>query len=362
MPSNVKQPSSRKTYMDDNKIDNSDTNNIKMKHCNTKTEIYNRKQNKGVKIGHLNIRSLLKKIDEIKILIHQNSFHILDISETWLSDKIPNELVNIPGFNVYRKDRPSHGWGVLIYIKETWGVLIYIKETLPHTYCPDLTNFNNTEVVWVRIDNKSSPSFYVSCVYNPKVDDENYYQCMLNNFENVLANNKEIVILGDLNINYILDENLCENQAHFIETLLCCKQLKVEPTRVTQSSQSVIDHIHVYTTMPHNHLDHGILKYTLSDHYFIFTTLKFRRQASPPKLINDFIRVLMGIGLFSGVIDAKSTSDAWRDWSNAFNTVVSKHVKIKEIRVKDRSNPWMTNEILAFIYKRDYTHRMAWPH
>ena len=55
MPSNVKQPSSRKTYMDDNKIDNSDTNNIKMKHCNTKTEIYNRKQNKGVKIGHLNI-------------------------------------------------------------------------------------------------------------------------------------------------------------------------------------------------------------------------------------------------------------------------------------------------------------------
>ena len=112
--------------------------------------------------------------------------------------------------------------------------------------------------------------------------------------------------------------------------------------------------------MPHNHLDHGILKYTLSDHYFIFTTLKFRRQASPPKLIhkkdynginiNDFIRDLMDIGLYSGVIDAKSTSDAWRDWPNAFNTVVSKHVKIKEIRVKDRSNPWMTNEILAFIY------------
>ena len=106
-----------------------------------------------------------------------------------------------------------------------------MKETLPHTYCPDLTNFNNTEVVWVRIDNKSSPSFYVSCVYNPKA---NYYQCMLNNFENVLAKYKEIVILGDLNINYILDENLCENQAHFIETLLCCKQLIVEPTRVTQ--------------------------------------------------------------------------------------------------------------------------------
>ena len=80
---------------------------------------------------------------------------------------------------------------------------------------------------------------------------------MLNNFENVLAKNKEIVILGDLNINYILDENLCENQARFIKTLLRCKQLILEPTRVTQSSQSVFDYI--YTTMPHNHLDHGIL-------------------------------------------------------------------------------------------------------
>ena len=121
--------------------------------------------------------------------------------------------------------------------------------------------------------------------------------------------------------------------------------------------------------MPHNHLDHGILKYTLSDHYLIFTTLRFRRQASPPKIIhkkdynginiNDFIRHLMDIVLYSVVIDAKSTSDAWRDWSNAFNTVVNKHVKIKEIRVKDRSNPWVTNEILALIYKRDYTHRMT---
>ena len=108
---------------------------------------------------------LIEKNDEIRILIHQNGFDILAISEIRLSDKIPNELVNIPGFTVYRKDRPIHGG----------GVLIYIKENIPPTYCSDLTNVNTTEVVWVEIDNKSSPSFYVSCVYNPKADDENYY-------------------------------------------------------------------------------------------------------------------------------------------------------------------------------------------
>ena len=125
-------------------------------------------------------------------------------------------------------------------------------------------------------------------------------------------------------INSIFHENLSKNQAHFIETRLCCKQLIVEPTRVTQSTQSVIDHI--YTTMPHNHLDHGILKYTLSDHHLIFTTVKFKRQASPPKIIhkkkiNDFIRDLMDIGPYRAVIGAKTTPDAWRDWSNALNTI-----------------------------------------
>ena len=43
-----------------------------------------------------------------------------------IGHKIPTKLVNIPGFNVYKKDRPSHDGGV------------FIKDTSPHTYCPDL--------------------------------------------------------------------------------------------------------------------------------------------------------------------------------------------------------------------------------
>ena len=42
----------------------------------------------------------------------------------------------------------------------------------------------------------------------------------VNNFENVLLKNKKIVILCDLNSNYILEESLNENQANFIEWLL----------------------------------------------------------------------------------------------------------------------------------------------
>ena len=117
------------------------------------------------------------------------------------------------------------------------------------------------------MNNGFSHPFYIACVYNPSPDNEKYYKAMLNNFENVLRENEEIVIVGDLNINYDLDEKKYNNQAHYIEMLLNCRQLILVPTRVTLNTSSIIGHI--YTTMPNNHVQSGVLKYTVSDHYLV---------------------------------------------------------------------------------------------
>ena len=42
------------------------------------------------------------------------------ITETWLSDIVPDEVVNIPKFSLVRKDRPvGRGGGVQVYIRES---------------------------------------------------------------------------------------------------------------------------------------------------------------------------------------------------------------------------------------------------
>ena len=42
------------------------------------------------------------------------------ITETWLSDIVPDEVVNIPKFNLVRKDRHvGRGGGVQVYIRES---------------------------------------------------------------------------------------------------------------------------------------------------------------------------------------------------------------------------------------------------
>ena len=141
--------------------------------------------------------------------MNEHHFDILAISETWLSDDIPSETVHISRYHLYRNDRRSHGG----------GVLLYIKDTIQHTYCSELHESSDTEIVWAKINNGSSYPFYIACVYNPSPDNEKYYKAMLNNFENFLKKNKEIVIVGDLNINYDLDDKKYNNQAHYSEML-----------------------------------------------------------------------------------------------------------------------------------------------
>ena len=265
--------------------------------------------------------------------------------------------MHISGYHLYRNDRRSHGG----------GVLLYIEDTIQHTYCPELHQSCDTEIVWAKINNGFSYPFYIACVYNPSPDNEKYYKAMLNNFENVLKKNKEIVIVGDLNINYDLDEKKYNNQAHYIKMLLNCRQLILEPTRVTLNTSSIIHHI--YTTMPNNHVQSGVLKYTVSDHYLVYTILSFKKDTTPGKILHKksydkmdigaFLNKLMLSQLYNIVSLSDNVQDAWVKWSDQFNSIVNRHVSTKQIRVKNKPNPWLTPKIFELIYKRDYTHRKA---
>ena len=50
---------------------------------------------KGLKIKCLNIRSILPKLDEIKLLVNDTKPHFLGLAETWLDDSITMEVGNV---------------------------------------------------------------------------------------------------------------------------------------------------------------------------------------------------------------------------------------------------------------------------
>ncbi len=67
---------------------------------------------KGLSFVNLNI---LCKIDELRCFVNENPISIMTLNETRLDFNIPNEEINIQGYDVLRKDRNRQGGGVGMY-------------------------------------------------------------------------------------------------------------------------------------------------------------------------------------------------------------------------------------------------------
>ena len=78
---------------------------------------------KGFKIAALNIASLVRHIDGLKIVMSNQTLDILAINETRLDSTIADKDISIIGYNLVRKDRNRHEGEVLLYVKETWNFL-----------------------------------------------------------------------------------------------------------------------------------------------------------------------------------------------------------------------------------------------
>ena len=72
---------------------------------------------RGFKMTSLNITSLTKHIDELRILLANYPLDVISINETILEQGILNSEIYIPGYEVVRRDRNRNGGGVCFYIK-----------------------------------------------------------------------------------------------------------------------------------------------------------------------------------------------------------------------------------------------------
>lgn len=74
---------------------------------------------RGFKLASINVASLIKHIDELRILLVNNPLDILSINETKLDSSINDDEVHIHRYEILRRDRDGHGGGVCFYIKNT---------------------------------------------------------------------------------------------------------------------------------------------------------------------------------------------------------------------------------------------------
>ena len=78
---------------------------------------------KGFRVGHLNIASLVKHVDELKIYLEKEPLDVLTINETRLDETISTDTVSIPGYDMVAKNRHRQGGGVAIYHRSILNVI-----------------------------------------------------------------------------------------------------------------------------------------------------------------------------------------------------------------------------------------------
>jgi exonuclease III len=76
------------------------------------------------------------------------------ITETHFKHKLSDNLVNIDGYTLYRRDRPSRRGG---------GVAVYIKNMLQAAIWTGVTDDKRFEVLWIQI----SETLFIAAVYHP---------------------------------------------------------------------------------------------------------------------------------------------------------------------------------------------------
>ncbi|MEW8547323.1 MAG: endonuclease/exonuclease/phosphatase family protein, partial [Candidatus Thiodiazotropha sp.] len=304
-------------------------------------------QNKGLHICHLNIHYLYPKLDEVKILLsNQANIDILCLCETFLNEQFSDDELKIDGFDFIRKDRQAQGG----------GLIIYFKSYLSCSHRVDLET-NDLETIWVEVKNNKQKPFLIGYCYRPPSSTVDWIYKIENTIERTVSDQKEVILLGDFNFNLLNDSSNTKSWLRTVNSLNF-QQLINEPTRVTNVSETLIDHI--YSNMPENITETKVPHFALSDHYPICFTRKTSSSCpSGPvhKFINYrdtknfdetlFLQDLDNLTWFM-IYEADTATNALDIFVSLFNSVLNKHALKKSRRVKNAVQPnWMNSEILS---------------
>ena len=96
-------------------------------------------------MANLNITSLLKHIDELRILLADSPVDVLSINETRLDDSVKDSDVYIPCYEIIRRDREMNGrfgGGVCFYIRTNINYMLRSDLNIPdlENLCLEIRN------------------------------------------------------------------------------------------------------------------------------------------------------------------------------------------------------------------------------
>ena len=313
-------------------------------------------------ICHSNIRSLNKNFDRFRLLANELEFKhsIFGLSETWLKAVSPSSLLTLDGYRLITNSRNA---------KKGGGVGFYVSENLNCELLEDLTHMSETlESIFIEIKVPNQKDIIVGEIYRPPNSNAADFVESLNVLltKNYLFH-KTCFIMGDFNLNLL---NFNENTTcqEFLNVMLSLSYVPLtrKPTRIADSSSTLIDNIFVNKSFPD--IKSGIIISDITDHFPIYALVPNLMSRSSQHLRNSGIRVMSEQNLSKLREKLRST-----DWSSIYNQtnsdscyevfldiLVSNYNATIPLQKPSRKNykktprqPWISQSLLKSINRKN---------
>lgn len=231
------------------------------------------------------------------------------------------------------------------------------------TICIDQTNL-------LRVTfEKNKVKFGITASYRPPSTNLGQYITCINNFIETLKKQKIEIFIGDINVN-ILDNNDI-NTITYLTTLAQLGFLPYinKPTRVTENTRSIIDHIFVRVgdkilTQQTLNIKPVLFETALTDHYTILLSVEYKKKNRIPtnkqihthinKISHNKLSKLLQKENWLDVIQKNDAEISYKIFIEKLNNFIGiSTTKIKLTNKTRKIKPWITAGIINSIRHRD---------
>ena len=285
---------------------------------------------------------------EVHLLLGKGDGVVFGLSETWLDESVMDSEVEIPGFKQFRRDRNRRGGGVMVYVPEQFRV-IRRKEL----------EDNAVEALWIEV--RTVNRVVLVCnVYRPPDAPAVWFDDFASMMERAAGERAERIVLGDFNCNMLKRDGIALKlegatlEYGLVQVMNC-------PTRVTETSESMIDLM--FTSEPEVLRSVGCEEVGLSDHGLIYGILdtSVQKQQQCLRLIRclrkcDVEALLSDLDTAPwSVMDSFEDIDSrWEYWKSLFEQIVASHIPMRKVRVREKTLPWIGNDVRRLMRARNY--------
>ena len=294
------------------------------------------------------MQSLLPKLDDLRATASLIRPDLLLLTETWLNRTVPDSLLNIPGYVLFRHDRPPprRGGGVAIYVRNDISVRTFFAANC----------FEPVSSVWViLVDLK----IIVLCLYVPpdfsRSNNSDVNRFIVENFDILLLqySNYDVIICGDFN----------SMSCTFARDLNISNLVK-SPTR----GDSVLDLFFASHEVSVNYNVSVKSPIGNSDHRSILASPRAPRLIQPNRIkrriydlrkhnLTRLVSEMQKINWHDFYVACESSDFKCNVFQDIMRAYVDTYIPQHTVYLTDTDKPWITPLLKFFIQKRWNSYR-----